>query len=177
MDDIDMKHWCVSQATVALSSAEAENKAAIKGSVEGLYISNLLRQQGVELQIVIYSDSSAAIGHCSRLGNGKRMRHLEAADLWIQQLVKSKRIEIRKINGKCNPADLFTKFLSREEIIIHKNRIGYRLFDMHGNEIGVKPNHSMSNLEVDSLVFDEEYDAELASIFSAIEDSKERSGA
>ena len=47
---------------------------------------------------------------------------------------------------------------------------------MHGNEIGVKPNHSMSNLEVDSLVFDEDYDAELASIFSAIEDSKVRLG-
>ena len=172
LDDVDMKHWCVSQATVALSSAEAENKAAIKGSVEGLYISNLLRQQGVELDVVIYSDSSAAIGHCSRLGNGKRMRHLEAADLWIQQLVKSKRIQIRKINDKSNPADLFTKFLSREEIIIHKNRIGYRLFDMHGNEIGVKPNHSLSNLEVDSLVFDEEYGAVLASIFSCLVESK-----
>ena len=88
----------------------------------------------MELKIVIYSDSSAAIGHCSRLDNGKRMRHLEAADLWIQQLVKSKRIEIRKINGKCNPADLFTKLLSREEIIVHKNRIGYRLFDI---EVGL----------------------------------------
>ena len=90
--------------------------------------------------------------------------------------MKSKRIEIRKINGKCNPADLFTKFLSREEIVIHKNRLGYRLIDMHGNEMGVKPNRSMSKLEVDSLVFDEEYDAALASIFSAIEDSKVRKG-
>ena len=97
---------------------------------------------------------------------------LEAADLWIQQLVKSKRIQIRKINGKSNPADPFTKILSREEIIIHKNRISHRLFGMHGNEIGVKPNHSLSNLEVDSLVFDEEYDAELASIFSCIADKR-----
>jgi len=37
LDDIDMKHWCVSQATIALSSAEAEHNSAIKGTVEGLY--------------------------------------------------------------------------------------------------------------------------------------------
>lgn len=143
LDDIDMKHWCVSQATVALSSVEAENRAAIKGTMEGLYIANLLRQQGVELDIKIYSGR----GHCSRLGNGKRMRHLEAADLRRQQLVKCKRIEIRKINGKTNAADLFTKFLSREDIFIHMNRIGYRMIDMHANEIGVKTNSSFSSLE------------------------------
>ena len=48
----------------------------------------------------------------------------------------------------------------------HKNRIGYTLPDMHGNELGVTPNRSLNNLETDSLVYDEEYDAELASIFS-----------
>ena len=98
------------------------------------------------------------------------MRHLEAADLWIQQLVKNKRIEIKKINGKSNPADLYTKFLSREEIVIHMTRIGYRLIDLHGNELGVKANSSLSSLESNALVYDEQYDAELASIFSVLVD-------
>ena len=116
---VELKHWCATQSTISLSSAEAENKAAVRGLIEGLYMTNVMRQQGVDLQLRIWSDSSAAIGHCARLGNGKRMRHLENHDLWIQQVVKAGRAIICKINGKQNPADLFTKYLPRDEMIRH----------------------------------------------------------
>ena len=96
------------------------------------------------------------------------MRRLEAADLRLQQFVKSKRIEIRKINGDTNPPDVFTEFLSREEIVIHLHRIDYRMIDMHGNEIGLKANSSLSSLESNALSYDEEYDAEIAANFSAV---------
>ena len=78
---VELEHWCATQATIPLSSAEAENKAAVRGLIEGFYMTNVMRQQGVDLQLRIWSDSSAAIGHCQRLGNGKRVRHLENHDL------------------------------------------------------------------------------------------------
>ena len=164
---VELKHWVTTQAVISLSSAEAENKAAVKGTVEGLYLANLLLQQGVKVEIYLHSDSSACIGHCSRLGNGKRMRHLEASDLWIQQLVKSKRIFIKKINGKKNPADLFTKHLTRDEIVFHMSNLGYRLINEKGDELGVKNPRAYltSREESDMSVCDDDICQDIASVF------------
>ena len=41
---------------------------------------HLLSEQGRAVQIEILSDASAAIGAVSRLGAGKRMKHLEVQD-------------------------------------------------------------------------------------------------
>ena len=66
------------------------------------------------------------------------MRHLEAAELWIQEVFRSGRASLLKINGKANPADLFTKYLARNEIVTHMSFLGFRLFDAANNEIGIK---------------------------------------
>ena len=42
-----LKHWSSTQATPSLSSGEAETKAVTKGVIEGLYMKDLLAQQGV----------------------------------------------------------------------------------------------------------------------------------
>ena len=63
------------------------------------------------------------------------MRHLEGAELWLQQLVKDKTVEVCWIHGLNNPADLFTKYLNRENIIRHMNRLGFTLKDAEGNEL------------------------------------------
>ncbi len=44
------------------------------------------------------------------------MRHLEIRDLWLQKEVRDGRLEIRKVNGKENSADLMTKILTFPEI-------------------------------------------------------------
>ena len=57
------------------------------------------------------------MGICSRQGLGK-LRHLDTHTLWIQQAVRTKAVDLRKIAGESNPADLFTKYsLSREKLI------------------------------------------------------------
>lgn len=108
-----LKHWASTQATHSLSSGEAEAKALTKGAVEGLYMKHLLEQQGYIVDLLLRSDASAAIGAANRLGAGKRMKHLELQDLWIQQLVKSKLITIRKVSTRENPADILTKNVPR----------------------------------------------------------------
>ena len=58
----------------------------------------------------LWTDSSAAVGICSRQGLGK-LRHLGCTSLWIQQRILHGELEVRKIAGEFNPADLYTKHL------------------------------------------------------------------
>ena len=50
------------------------------------------------------------MGMASRQGLGK-LRHLECHSLWLQQRLRLKEFESRKVLGEENPADLFTKHL------------------------------------------------------------------
>ena len=78
---------------------------------------SLLRDLGVEAPVRVWTDSSAAIGICSRQGLGK-LRHIDTHTLWVQQAVRCKRIDLRKVDGETNPADIFTKHsLSRDRLI------------------------------------------------------------
>ncbi len=88
----------------------------IRGSGQGLGYQALLADLGVNVPLRVWTDSSAAIGICSRQGLGK-LRHLDTHTLWIQQAVRSRRIDLRKVPGESNPADLLTKHsLSRQRI-------------------------------------------------------------
>ena len=58
-------------------------------------------------------DSKAAKAICTRYGVGT-VRHLEVKILWMQGLVKAKRLQVWKIDGKENIADLGTKVLQKE---------------------------------------------------------------
>jgi len=109
-----VKTWASTQTGVSLSSGEAEFYGVLKGSGIGLGFQSLLADLGVTLPLRVWTDSSAAIGICTRQGLGK-LRHLATHLLWIQQAVRSRRFELRKVNGEQNPADLFTKHMVTRE--------------------------------------------------------------
>ena len=117
-----IKQWRSTQATVALSSAEAELISIVKGAAEGMGVRSLLRDLGSECEVVLSADASAAIGICRRTGIGK-LRHLDTRILWIQDKVKSAELVLRKVPGLENPADLMTKHLGAESIAGHMRRI------------------------------------------------------
>ncbi len=82
----------------------------------GLGYQSLLRDAQRHLPLRLWTDSSAAIGICSRQGLGK-LRHLDTHTLWVQQAVREKRVDLRKIDGEANPADIVTKhFCSRDKL-------------------------------------------------------------
>ena len=85
------------QAGVAMSSGELGMKA-------------LYRDIGYSLPLRLWTDSSTAIGICSRQGFGK-LRHLECTSFWMQQRIRHGEVEVRKIAGEVNPADLCAKHL------------------------------------------------------------------
>ena len=112
-----IKSWSSTQSGVALSSGEAEFNGVVRGAGIGLGYQSLLRDLGQKLPVRVWTDSSAAVGICSRQGLGK-LRHIDTHTLWVQQAVRSGRIDLRKVDGEVNPADLFTKHsLSRERLI------------------------------------------------------------
>ena len=70
--------------------------------------------------------------------------------MYIQQVLKDGAAEIHKVNGSDNPADLFTKHLSREFIIKNMSRLGFRLLDEKNNEVGCKDiSHEINHEEDD----------------------------
>ena len=79
----------------------------------------------VENGIKMRTDASAALAIASRRGLGK-VRHIEVAQLWLQQHVSDKRIETTKIPGEENLADALTKHVPREKIDFHMSRTGQR---------------------------------------------------
>ncbi len=113
----DIKTWSSTQAGVALSSGEAEFHGLVRGAGVGLGYQSLLRDLGQDLPLRLWTDSSAAIGISTRQGLGK-LRHLDTQALWIQQAVRTGRVDLRKVHGLVNPADLFTKHsLTRERLM------------------------------------------------------------
>ena len=100
---------------IALSSGEAEYYAALKGASCALGFEAMLRDLGIEVKIILYTDSTAARGIIHRAGLGK-LRRLETGYLWLQAAVKAKRLQARKVLGTNNPADLFTKRLSTGDL-------------------------------------------------------------
>ena len=78
----------------------------------------MLVELGIECvgPVELYSDSSAARCFATRRGVG-RMRHLEVRHLWLQEEVSSHRVQLRRVAGEANPADLMTKYLSIRNIL------------------------------------------------------------
>ena len=109
-----IKSWSSTQGPISLSSGEAEFYGVVKASGMALGYQALLDDLGVRIPVRIWTDSSATMGICGRQGVGK-LRHVDTRTLWVQQRVRSGELEIRKVRGEVNPADLFTKHLSSEE--------------------------------------------------------------
>ena len=108
-----IKHWSKTQTTLALSSGEAELHGICMGITQGLGLQSVARDLGMVVDIRIHSDATAAIGMCRRRGMGK-IRHLDVTDLWCQHKVRTGAVQLVKVLGSENPADMMTKYVPRE---------------------------------------------------------------
>ena len=110
-----MMWWSRTQPTIAQSSCEAELLAANTGATEARFLQSLMEELGVTANIIIETDSSSAEKVTRKRGVG-RMRHLAIKELWLQDEVRSGRIEVKHVKGLVNPADLMTKALPRKRL-------------------------------------------------------------
>jgi hypothetical protein len=119
-----VKSWSSTQSTRALSSGEAEFYAIIEGVSRALGVQALMEDMGVNCKVVIRSDSSAGRSISLRKGTGK-VRHLQVKFLWLQDELFEKRLEVTKVKGTENPADVVTKYLMHHEIKAVTEKYGF----------------------------------------------------
>ena len=103
-----IKSWSSTQPSQTLSSGEAEMVGVTKAAAAALGFRSLLADYGAYWPARIWTDSSASIGMCTRQGIGK-VRHMDTQVMWIQQRIRSNDLDLYKILGEKNPADLMTK--------------------------------------------------------------------
>ena len=75
----------------------------------------MMADLGHKLDLEIFTDASAAKGIASRRGLGKT-RHIAVHFLWVQERVHQGDLKVSKVWGGDNPADLLTKYLTRQKI-------------------------------------------------------------
>ena len=118
-----VKHWSKTQPTIALSSGEAKLSGIGSGIAQALGIQSIARDLGMDLKLRVHTDATAAIGIASRRGLGK-IRHLDTTDLWVQEKVRSGQVELLKVLGSENPADMMTKYVDKATLGKMLGKIG-----------------------------------------------------
>ena len=102
--------WVVSDQVRALSSGEAELYGIVDGSARGIFTKHMYEEMGRTININVETDSTAAIGMCSRTGVGKT-RHIQVRWFLIQDAIRDKVVRLRKVKGTDNEADTGTEDL------------------------------------------------------------------
>ena len=111
-----IKMLSATQKVIALASAESEYYSMVRGAAAGIGLVNLAADFGRSLRLRLQADATGAIGIARRRGAG-RVRHIETGTLWLQRHITAKTIDVTKIDGPKNWADLGTKHLPWADVL------------------------------------------------------------
>ena len=78
------------------------------GSARGIFTKHMNEEMERTISVDVETDSTAAIGMCSRTGVGKT-RHIQVRWLCIQDAIRDKVMRLKKVKGTENEADMGTK--------------------------------------------------------------------
>ena len=74
--------------------------------------------------MIMFTDSTAGRSIATRFGAGKKTKHVELMYLYMQDLVRSGVLSVRKVNTKLNPADILTKYSPTEVLKNLTSKLG-----------------------------------------------------
>ena len=89
-----------------------------KGAANILGAISLLNDLGAKANSTVHSDASVAIGIVNRQGAGK-LRHVKVQYLWMQDLVKNREVQVSKVSGERNTAEMMKKNLDSATMCEH----------------------------------------------------------
>jgi hypothetical protein len=103
------------QATIALSSTEAEFTAASEAGKTTLYLRSILHELGFSqyLPTLLYEDNTGALHMANAQQPTRRTRHMDTKYFALQDWVEHDQIEVTQIGTANNISDAFTKALGR----------------------------------------------------------------
>ena len=128
VDGVGVKHWSRIQKARALGSGEAEYYAMVTGCAEGLGLQALAEDLGWRVEVRLWTDSSATKAVPNRRGLGK-LRHVELKWLWVQDMVKEGKVQLKTVKETENAADHLTKPKCREEVEVVLRNVGSEFHD------------------------------------------------
>ena len=110
------------QHCITMSSCEAELVALAECAIELLHIIEVVSFLGHEVAgpVDVATDSKAAFDLCHRFTSAQNSRHIDRKMFKMRELRGAGRVTVRHIPGETNPADLFTKILSRQPFEKHR---------------------------------------------------------
>jgi hypothetical protein len=112
------------QSVIAQSTGEAEYYGMGTGSADAIYVKTLLTEIGVDAEIRLLNDASAACGMANRAGLSKKLRHMHVKCLYVQELVRTKVLALEVGKGHYNPSDLGTKYFTAPRLNFLKKMVG-----------------------------------------------------
>ncbi|CAH2100507.1 unnamed protein product [Euphydryas editha] len=99
------------QATVSLSSTEAEFIALCSATSEACWLKDILFIFGFDIKIVIFEDNQSTIKMAQMATGNSRVKHLEIKLSFVKEKLDKNIIELRYINTSDQLADILTKAL------------------------------------------------------------------
>ena len=99
------------QATIALSSCEAEIIAASRASQEIVYVRALFKELGFEpaAPTDLNGDNQAARQTAYNPTNHERMKHVKRRHLYVRECIENGELVVPYVPSSANLADFFTK--------------------------------------------------------------------
>jgi hypothetical protein len=119
--------YSITQPTVSLSSGESEFKAIVKALVTAVYLKNFIEWLGFETRSEVLTDSSAAKGMISRLGVGKKAKHIQTQFLYAQELIRGEIVRIGTVGTIKNLGDIGTKYLDGKRLSYLMSLMGLKV--------------------------------------------------
>ena len=92
------------QATAALSSGEAELYAIGSGTADALFVRSLVEEPKIfqKANLCVFTDSNVGKSIASRFGSSRKTQTVELMYLYVQELVASGMVRIKKVFGTLN---------------------------------------------------------------------------
>jgi hypothetical protein len=114
------------QQSVTLSTMESEYIALSDSIKKSLWIQSIIQeiQNKNTAIILIRSDNQAAIKVAQGESNHIFSKHIDIRYHFVKDLTKAKKIDIKWINSKLNPADILTKPISKIDFNNHAQTLG-----------------------------------------------------
>ena len=119
--------WCSKkQATVSLSTIEAEYKASTLAAQECIWLRRLLEDllEPINKTVAIYRDNQSAIKLANNPVFHARTKHIELEHHFIREKVLDGTIEALEVRSEDNVADIFTKSLPKGQFELLRSKLG-----------------------------------------------------
>ena len=118
-------HTSRRQHCITMSSCEAELVALADLSIELLYIIALLEFIGYEHdgEVEVNTDNKGAYDLCHRFTSAANSRHVDRKLFKMRELRGAGVVKVNHVPTELNPADLFTKVLSRQSFEKHRRHV------------------------------------------------------